>query len=100
MTTIDRATPVVAFTGAVKEFGAVRAVDGLDLTIGPGERVALLGRNGAGKSTAIGLLLGLDDPTSGTVELTLRAGPEPCGERRPGRRDAAGFQAGFPGDGA
>ncbi|WP_331762933.1 ATP-binding cassette domain-containing protein (plasmid) [Streptomyces sp. NBC_01590] len=73
MTTIDRATPVVAFTGAVKEFGAVRAVDGLDLTIGPGERVALLGRNGAGKSTAIGLLLGLDDPTSGTVELFGRA---------------------------
>ncbi|SFX82020.1 ABC transporter ATP-binding protein (plasmid) [Streptomyces atratus] len=69
MTTTHRATPVVAFTGAVKEFGAVRAVDGLDLTIGPGERVALLGRNGAGKSTAISLLLGLDDPSSGTVEL-------------------------------
>ncbi|MEU2671566.1 ABC transporter ATP-binding protein [Streptomyces sp. NPDC007164] len=69
MTTTHGAIPVVNFTGAVKEFGAVRAVDGLDLTIGPGERVALLGRNGAGKSTAIGLLLGLDDPTSGTVEL-------------------------------
>ncbi|MCT2545566.1 ABC transporter ATP-binding protein [Streptomyces atratus] len=69
MTTTHGAIPVVKFTGAVKEFGAVRAVDGLDLTIGPGERVALLGRNGAGKSTAIGLLLGLDDPTSGTVEL-------------------------------
>ncbi|MFE9769519.1 ABC transporter ATP-binding protein [Streptomyces sp. NPDC005808] len=69
MTTTHRATPVVAFTGAVKEFGAVRAVDGLNLTIGPGARVALLGRNGAGKSTSIGLLLGLDDPSSGTVEL-------------------------------
>ncbi len=60
---------MVSFTGAVKEFGAVRAVDGLDLIIGSGERVALLGRNGAGKSTSIGLLLGLDEPTSGTVEL-------------------------------
>lgn len=69
MTTTHGAIPVVKFTGTVKEFGAVRAVDGLDLTIGPGERVALLGRNGAGKSTAIGLLLGLDDPTSGSVEL-------------------------------
>ncbi|MFD8125180.1 ABC transporter ATP-binding protein [Streptomyces albidoflavus] len=69
METTHRATPVVTFTGAVKEFGAVRAVDGLDLTIKSGERVALLGRNGAGKSTAIGLLLGLDEPTSGTVEL-------------------------------
>ncbi len=69
MTTTHRATPVVEFTGAVKEFGTVRAVNGLDLSIGPGERVALLGRNGAGKSTSIGLLLGLDDPTGGKVEL-------------------------------
>ncbi|WP_151771063.1 ABC transporter ATP-binding protein [Streptomyces abyssomicinicus] len=69
MTTIHTTTPVVVFTGAVKEFGAVRAVDGLDLTIGRGERVALLGRNGAGKSTSIGLLLGLDDPTAGSVRL-------------------------------
>ncbi|MEV0696095.1 ABC transporter ATP-binding protein [Streptomyces sp. NPDC050388] len=67
--TTHRTASVVAFTGAVKEFAAVRAVDGLDLIIEPGERVALLGRNGAGKSTSIGLLLGLDEPTSGTVEL-------------------------------
>jgi ABC-2 type transport system ATP-binding protein len=61
--------PVVAFARVFKEFGAVRAVDGLDLTIGLGERVALLGRNGAGKSTSVGLLLGLEEPTSGKVEL-------------------------------
>ncbi|MGW1844611.1 ABC transporter ATP-binding protein [Streptomyces sp. NPDC001966] len=84
MTTTHRATPVVGFTGAVKEFGAVRAVDGLDLTIGPGERVALLGRNGAGKSTAISLLLGLDDPTSGTVELFGQAPSDAVGDGRVG----------------
>src|SRR4051812_16172360 len=65
----DGAAPAVSFTGAVKAFGDVRAVDGLDLTIGAGETVALLGRNGAGKSTTISLLLGLDDPDEGGGEL-------------------------------
>ncbi|MET9454141.1 ABC transporter ATP-binding protein [Streptomyces canus] len=59
----------VAFRGAVKTFGAVRAVDGIDLEIAPGETVALLGRNGAGKSTTISLLLGLNEPDAGTVRL-------------------------------
>jgi ABC-2 type transport system ATP-binding protein len=59
----------VSFTGAVKSFGAVRAVRGVDLRIARGETVALLGRNGAGKSTTIALLLGLDEPDEGTVRL-------------------------------
>ncbi|MEU8968782.1 ABC transporter ATP-binding protein [Streptomyces monashensis] len=59
----------VSFTGAVKTYGEVRAVDGIDLDIAPGETVALLGRNGAGKSTTIGLLLGLYEPDAGAVEL-------------------------------
>ncbi|MFJ9536889.1 ABC transporter ATP-binding protein [Streptomyces sp. NPDC101225] len=63
------APPAVSFTGAVKNFGAVRAVRGVDLRIGAGETVALLGRNGAGKSTAISLLLGLNEPDEGTVRL-------------------------------
>ncbi|MDQ1038980.1 ABC-2 type transport system ATP-binding protein [Streptomyces sp. V3I8] len=65
----------VSLTGAVRTFGAVRAVDGIDLEIAPGETVALLGRNGAGKSTAIALLLGLDTPDEGTVRL-FGAAPE------------------------
>lgn len=56
----------VSFTGAVKTYGAVRAVDGIDLEITRGETVALLGRNGAGKSTTIALLLWL-----GSVPFTL-----------------------------
>lgn len=59
----------VSFTGMVKAFGPLRAVDGVDLEIRRGETVALLGRNGAGKSTTISLLLGLDDPDAGRVEL-------------------------------
>ncbi|MEV6741278.1 ABC transporter ATP-binding protein [Streptomyces sp. NPDC051104] len=61
--------PAVSFTGAVKTYGAVRAVDGIDLRLEPGETVALLGRNGAGKSTTISLLLGLNEPDEGAVEL-------------------------------
>ncbi|MEU0132572.1 ABC transporter ATP-binding protein [Streptomyces sp. NPDC006296] len=70
------AGPAVEFDAVVKTFGSagrtVRAVDGIDLTVGRGETVALLGRNGAGKSTAIGLLLGLDVPDSGRVGLLGR----------------------------
>lgn len=64
--------PAVCFTGAVKSFGAVHAVDGIGLEIRRGENAALLGRNGAGKSTTISLLLGLDEPDAGTVRLFER----------------------------
>ncbi|MFD5109556.1 ABC transporter ATP-binding protein [Streptomyces cinereoruber] len=59
----------IVFRGVTRAYGAVRAADGLDLAVRRGETVALLGRNGAGKSTAIGLLLGLDEPDDGRVEL-------------------------------
>jgi len=45
----------------------VRAVDGVDLTITPGEVVAFLGPNGAGKTTTLDMVLGLTTPSSGTV---------------------------------
>ncbi|WP_327428304.1 ABC transporter ATP-binding protein [Streptomyces sp. NBC_01236] len=69
MTKTTGTPPAVSFTGAVKTFGAVRAVDGIDLGVAVGETVALLGRNGAGKSTAISLLLGLNEPDEGSVAL-------------------------------
>jgi ABC-2 type transport system ATP-binding protein len=61
--------PVVAFDQVSKAYAAVRAVDGLTLTLRPGQTVALLGPNGAGKSTTLDLLLGLRKPDSGTVRL-------------------------------
>ncbi len=62
-------TPAIQLEGLTKRFGQVTAVDGIDLTMRPGEVVALLGQNGAGKSTTIDLALGLAGPTAGTVEL-------------------------------
>jgi ABC-2 type transport system ATP-binding protein len=52
-----------------KYFGAVRAVNGIDLRIAPGEIVALLGPNGAGKTTTIDMMLGLSQPTDGQVSV-------------------------------
>src|SRR4051794_23876629 len=63
------AAPAVALRGATKRFGAVTAVDGLDLTIEAGEIVAFLGPNGAGKTTTIDMVLGLSQPDAGSVEV-------------------------------
>ena len=52
-----------------KRYGAVVALDGIDLEVHRGEVLALLGPNGAGKSTSIGLLLGLIRADSGSVSL-------------------------------
>ena len=60
-------------TGVSKRFGKIVALDGLDLQIRPGELFALLGQNGAGKTTAISLLLGLQQPDAGTAFLFGRS---------------------------
>ena len=52
-----------------KSYGAVRAVDGLDLVVEPGEIVAFLGPNGAGKTTTIDMVLGLARPDSGAISV-------------------------------
>jgi ABC-2 type transport system ATP-binding protein len=52
-----------------KAYGTVKAVDGLTLSIATGSTTALLGGNGAGKSTTIGMIMGLVLPTSGTVRV-------------------------------
>lgn len=51
------------------EFGRVRAVEGIDLRVHPSGSVALIGRNGAGKSTTMRVLAGLIPATSGTVRV-------------------------------
>lgn len=64
--------PVISARALTKTFGTVRALDGLDLTIGHGEVHGFLGPNGAGKSTTIRVLLGLLRPDSGTVQMFRR----------------------------
>jgi ABC-2 type transport system ATP-binding protein len=59
----------VALSGLRKQYGEVRAVDGVDLVISPGEVVALLGPNGAGKSTTVDMLLGLTRPDAGELRV-------------------------------
>jgi ABC-2 type transport system ATP-binding protein len=56
-------------SGVSKRFGAVVALDGIDLDVRRAELLAILGPNGAGKTTAISLLLGLQQPDAGTVAL-------------------------------
>ncbi|WCO66879.1 ABC transporter ATP-binding protein [Iamia majanohamensis] len=61
--------PVIAVEGLVKDFGATRALDGLDLEVAPGEVHGFLGPNGSGKSTTIRVLLGLLRADAGRVSL-------------------------------
>lgn len=55
----------------VKDYGAIRAVDGISFRINSGEIFALLGQNGAGKSSIIRMLVGMTQPDSGAIEITL-----------------------------
>lgn len=61
--------PAIRLDAVTRRFGRVEAVRGLDLQIGAGEVVAFLGPNGAGKTTTIDMILGLSEPTSGSVEV-------------------------------
>jgi ABC-type lipoprotein export system ATPase subunit len=83
MTTV--ATTTVSARGLKKYYGKgtglVRAVDGVDLDIEPGETVAIMGPSGCGKSTVLHLLSGLDRPTDGEVWLEGRR-VDKMGERQ------------------
>ena len=59
----------LAITNLTKEFGAVRALRGVNFSVAPGEIFGYLGPNGAGKTTTIRIILGLVRATSGTALL-------------------------------
>ncbi|RJQ79526.1 ABC transporter ATP-binding protein [Amycolatopsis panacis] len=61
--------PAIRLTGLRKHFDKVRAVDGVDLDIPPGEFFAMLGPSGSGKTTVLRMIAGFELPTAGTIEL-------------------------------
>ena len=63
------AVPIIELVDLTKKYGTFTAVDQLNLTIQKGEIFGLLGPNGAGKSTTILMMLGLTEPTSGSVSV-------------------------------
>jgi len=77
-------TTLASLKGVRKRFGAIQALDGLDLSVNRGELLAVLGPNGAGKTTAIGMLLGLQSPDEGSAELFGVAPQEIDARRRIG----------------
>jgi branched-chain amino acid transport system ATP-binding protein len=65
-------TPFLEVRDIRKSYGAIRAVDGVSLSVGPGEIVGVIGPNGSGKTTLFNSILGQIKPNSGRVEF--------CGE--------------------
>ena len=87
------AKPVVAvrMTGISKSFGGVRALDNVDFEVFSGEVHALLGGNGAGKSTILKVLNGIHKPDSGTIQV----GEKYLIESQPKEARAAGIAMNF-----
>ncbi len=68
-TTIAPPAPLLEVRGLAKRFGALRALDGVDLDVAEGSLTALIGPNGAGKSTAFGCIAGAIAPSAGSIRF-------------------------------
>jgi NitT/TauT family transport system ATP-binding protein len=73
LTSVTEAPAAVTLSGVSKTYGkggaAVHALDGVSLTVAPGEFTCLIGASGCGKSTLLSLVAGLEQPTSGTLHV-------------------------------
>src|SRR6266849_12570 len=70
--------PMVVIEKLSKQFGKLRVIDTLNMTINAGETYGLIGPNGSGKTTLIRMMVGLIRPASGTIQI--------MGERIPSAR--------------
>ncbi|UQZ83553.1 Glutamine transport ATP-binding protein GlnQ [Paenibacillus konkukensis] len=61
--------PIVKYSQVTKSFGDLEVIKGIDLEMAPGEKLALIGPSGSGKTTLGRMLMTLEEPTSGTIEL-------------------------------
>ena len=61
----------IALRNVVKEFGDVRAVNGVSIEIADGEIVCFLGPSGCGKTTTLRMIAGFERPTAGEIYLSL-----------------------------
>ena len=76
--------PALECTGLVKRFGALAAVDGLNLRVPRGQLYAFLGPNGAGKTTSLRLIAGLLRPDAGDVRVQgVSLATDPAAAKRP-----------------
>ncbi len=80
--------PVLSLRGIKRHFGAITALDGVDMDIAPGEVVGLMGDNGAGKSTLVRIIAGSFPPSEGEIRLEGR----PVSFQRPADARAAGIE--------
>lgn len=71
----DKSVPIVEATGVSKRYGATIALSDAHIRVMPGESHALVGRNGAGKSTMVGILTGLREPDSGVIRFSGEFAP-------------------------
>jgi ABC-2 type transport system ATP-binding protein len=60
---------ILNIEGLTKDYGPIKAVDDVSFSINPGKIVGLLGPNGAGKTTTIHMILGILEPTRGSIEI-------------------------------
>lgn len=72
---------VLRTVGLTKRFGRARAVDHVSMTVNKGDIYGFIGKNGAGKTTFMRVVLGLSAPTEGTVELFGGLSPEEAGKK-------------------